>query len=258
MEPMQRFLIIALSLRNSLILAFCLTLGACSPEDHAHPTDTTVAYQSVGESSPSDTEIEKLITPYREQLEDKMDIVIGNAAVSMRKLRPEGGMGNWVADAVAAEASEHIGRPVDFAIQNRGGLRINEVPTGPITVGRVFEVMPFDNLITIMQLTGEQVEEVFDMMAEDGGWPISHHARYVIDDDEADDVRLSGKKIDEDKVYIMALPDYVANGGGGGSFFKEITTREDIDLLVRDAIIQFTKGKYEIFYEIEGRVTIDN
>jgi len=56
-------------------------------------------------------------------------------------------LGKWVTKVMADVANTQI------AIQNGGGLR-REIPAGDITYGIMYEVMPFDNTLVTMELTG--------------------------------------------------------------------------------------------------------
>ena len=54
----------------------------------------------------------------------------------------------FAADAIL-EAGERAGGPrVDLAITNSGGIR-NGIPAGEVTLGSLFEVMPFDNTVVV-------------------------------------------------------------------------------------------------------------
>ena len=61
------------------------------------------------------------------------------------------GVGNWIADVFRA------GTGADFAIHNRGGIRKRLVP-GPLTRRDLFELLPFDNDLVTMTLTGAELE----------------------------------------------------------------------------------------------------
>jgi magnesium transporter len=68
-----------------------------------------------------------------------MNEVIGECALSLEKMKPEGTLNNWVTDVMKTEAERASGKPVDFALSNYGGIRINTLPAGPVTKGRSFD-----------------------------------------------------------------------------------------------------------------------
>ncbi len=48
----------------------------------------------------------------------------------------------------------------DLAVQNQGGVRINEIPPGPLTIKKVYELDPFDNPLLIVEMTPEEIKEL--------------------------------------------------------------------------------------------------
>lgn len=47
------------------------------------------------------------------------------------------------------------------------------MPKGDVTRGRIFEIMPFDNLLILQKLKGTVLQEFLDIIATDGGWPVA-------------------------------------------------------------------------------------
>lgn len=203
-----------------------------------------------------ETGIELMIEPYKNELNAIMDEVIGYSA-GLSKNRPESTMGNWVCDALEKFAAEKTGQNIAFAAQNYGGLRINEIPQGPVSRGKIFELMPFENFLTIMTVEGSIVKEFLDRIAEYGGWPVSRSLQFRIEDGKAVDIMIKGAPFDINSDYILALPDYVANGGDG-SFFFEAIPKEHTEYLIRDILIDEVRNSASrneaISAEIEGRI----
>lgn len=205
--------------------------------------------------------LDEIISPYRSSLVERMGTVIGQADERLFKEKPESNLGNWVADAVHNQAIQLSPNHVDFSIQNYGGIRIPEIAAGDITVGKIYELMPFDNLLVIVELSGTMTQFFFNHMAADGGWPISKEAQYVLEEGQAKQVRILGKAIDPDATYRISMPDYIANGGGNCDFLRELP-RENTGHLVRDAlideVIQRTEAGEQISAKRDGRVRWDN
>jgi 5'-nucleotidase len=63
---------------------------------------------------------------------------------------------NFVAQAVLMEE-----KTADLAIQNGGGCR-KDIPHGPYTVGDAFEMLPFDDMVLTVKLTGHEVKQVLE------------------------------------------------------------------------------------------------
>lgn len=202
----------------------------------------------------ADDSIEELITPYRSELQAEMNEVIGEIAHNMSKRLPESTLGNFVAQLLKEQTEVIIGDSLDFAMQNHGGLRITSIAKGPINRGKVFELMPFDNMLVVITADGKIVKKLFDVIARKGGWPMTDDIRLSIKDTVAHEVLIHGLPIDEEKLYKFAINDYIANGGDNCHFLQEGKI-ETLNITVRDAIIDFferTKGKKHSS-EITGR-----
>ena len=52
-----------------------------------------------------------------------------------------------------------------------GGIRLNAVPAGDITRGKIFEMSPFDNIIVLQKLNGKLLQEFLNHISGRGGWP---------------------------------------------------------------------------------------
>lgn len=212
--------------------------------------------------SAEDTEIEQMIKPYRDQLTAEMDEMIGLVATALEKTDGESTLGNFVADAVLSEAEHIAGEEFDFGICNSGGLRIPGLPAGPLTRGRIFELMPFDNYLVTMEVPGTMVIQLFDRMAAAGGWPISHGVSYEIKDNKAQNIMIKGQALNPESRYTFVLSDYLAEGGGDLAFLKDYPYR-NLNVYYRDAIIQYVSQQQaqsrSIDARLEGRIiNLDN
>lgn len=208
------------------------------------------------ESSP---EIEALISPYKKEMEKEMNQVIGTCEKELIKAIPESTLGNWTADLIHKKCEEYYGKPIDFALVNYGGMRILSLPVGPITKSNIFELMPFENALVVLNVDAETIEKLFIRLAEYGGWPVSHQVRFKIKNGKPIDILINGKPIDKNKMYKIALPDFVANGGDKCFFFRG-KKQELLGKLFRDAIMEHVielneQGK-KISANIDGRVEV--
>lgn len=203
-----------------------------------------------------DPAITKLIAPYKIELDKVMNQVIGETAIDLKKERPESTLGNWMADAIHRKAEEKLGEPIDFAIQNYGGIRIPEIKKGAITRGKIYELMPFDNKILILYLNKAEVEELIQHIVDARGWPVSYGIK--INQLTAEDITvlINDEPLVKGKIYKVALPDYIANGGSRSYFLKD-KKRTDLQYFIRDALIQdvvdYTVRKEAINSPKEGR-----
>ena len=186
----------------------------------------------------TDPEVEALIAPYKVQLDEEMNTVIGEIAQEFRKEQPESRLGNWFADAIYVQTTKYTGLNIDFAAQNYGGMRIPSIAKGPITKGKVYELMPFDNMVVVLELKGAVVMQLLERIAGRGGWPISKQLRFEINNEKIENVKIKGNPLDLEKTYLVSLPDYIANGGDKCFFLRE-QKRTETGKLVRDALLEY-------------------
>ena len=222
------------------------------------PQLSSVKIEDTANIEPSN-EIEALVSPYKMQMEKEMKQVIGACEKELLKEKPESSLGNWVADLTHKKCEEYYEKPIDFAIMNYGGMRILSLPAGPITKSSIFQLMPFENGLAVINVDAETVEKLFELMAENGGWPVSHQVRFKIKNDKPIDIQISGKPIDKNKMYKIAMTDFVANGGDKCFFFED-KKQELLGTLFRDAIMEHVielneQGK-KVDANLEGRVEV--
>ncbi len=87
-------------------------------------------------------------------------------AVATTKFENREELGCMMTDAIR-EISK-----ADFAFQNTGGVRVNYLKKGPITVKDVYMIDPFNNEIVAYQMTGAQVEKfIINSYKKNGRYP---------------------------------------------------------------------------------------
>lgn len=234
---------------TSLLLFFALGLISC--HKGLYPAKLAHAGYRIKADDLRDTTMLALIAPYRDSVDKSMNEVVGTALATLQKKQPTGSLGNFMADAVKTMAIKQFNTPVEIAIINYGGIRSPELAKGAVTRGRVFELMPFDNLMVLQKLTGAQVQQLFDHLAERGGWPIAG-ATFVISNKKAVDILVGGRPLQPDQTYTLANSDYVANGGDDAAFLKPIP-QINSGYLIRDALITYIRQLHQ-----EGKAITEN
>ncbi len=121
------------------------------------PIDTTV---------PEDPVMVDLLYPYKRQLdfEAELDLLVGFSPNGSSRTAPQGGdapLGNLVATSMWLR----LGVQTDFSLTNTTGIRTDMNP-GPVTIEEMFNIFPFNNAITKMELSGLEVQELFDYVAQ--------------------------------------------------------------------------------------------
>lgn len=204
-----------------------------------------------------DSSIQIFLQPYADSVNSSMNVVIGQLAVNLEKRQPEGTLGNFMADAMKVMAEKYYNTSVDGAFINFGGIRLNTMQAGKITRGKIFELMPFDNIIILQKLKGTVLQEFLDHIISRGGWPVAGISMQM-KDKKAVNVLIGGKPLDPNMIYTIANSDYVANGGDNCEMLKVIPQINNGSIL-RDALIEyvqsFTKKGQTITATIQNRVT---
>jgi 2',3'-cyclic-nucleotide 2'-phosphodiesterase (5'-nucleotidase family) len=246
---------------NRTIFTFLIVIifsGSCSP---IH-TVSSLQYTDYRIEKPSsvDTGMLHFLQPYAASMNTTMNKVIGFTNESMNAKQPESALGNLLADCICTMAEKKFGKKVDAGFINQGGIR-SYLPKGNITVGKIFEIMPFDNLVVIQQVKGSVFLEFLNKTAADGGWPVSAGIQLGIKEKKIVQALINGKPLDENATYTIANSDYVANGGSDCAMLKNIP-KQDRGYLLRDAIIEYVsifaqQGK-PIEAKIENRVSYVN
>src|SRR5690606_31289580 len=100
-----------------------------------------------------------LISPYKTKLDSLMGQVVARGARELKKNTGESPLGNLVADMQKSYSERAFGHHIDISVVNNGGLR-NSLPAGDITLGNIYELAPFENVIYLLELTGDEVEQL--------------------------------------------------------------------------------------------------
>jgi 5'-nucleotidase/UDP-sugar diphosphatase len=148
--------------------------------------------------------------------EQRMKEVIGTLTATAEKSKDpltSSAMGNLLSDALRAYAVADVG------LMNRGGIRA-ELQGGPITRRDVFEVMPFDNNVVVLKMTGAELEGLVRNAIEGkahSGIEVSGMTIQVLVD-AAGTRKLTGihvgdKPVDAAKVYRVVMNSFMADGG---------------------------------------------
>lgn len=208
-----------------------------------------------------DSSIYKVLLPYKHTHDEQMYAVIAKSEDVLLKADIESTLGNFFCDAVIYETKKLLGKDsslLDVAIFNKGGLR-NSLPKGNITIGNIFELMPFENELILLKLNGTQFKDMCYKIVEKGGIPIGG-MRLIMKGTTPTDITINGKAFDETKDYWVVTSDYLANGGDNYTFFKEAKEKKIMNMLLRNVIINYcesiTKLGQTIKPKLDGRIQV--
>lgn len=238
-----------------IILLFCGSLLAgCHKPAHVVSATTEGIAIDASLDSIQDTLYCASIEGINEALNRELDIVIGYAPEALEIYQPECPMLNWATDVIYDAACRVYPGHVDFAVTNIGGLR-TPWNAGDITKRHVFELMPFDNLLVILTLSGEDVIELCQVFAEDGGQGVSG-LRMIAEDRQLADVTIGGKPVVKDAYYHVATSDYLAGGRDHMTSLTHATELYKTDCLLRDIYLDYITEHKTVAAKIDGRMTI--
>ena len=231
--------------RNIIIgLCFISIWISCHPKtaplvatqnDNLYLSDSTIAM---------DSQIATFIKPYRDSLRDKMDrvVTILPQKITHSRNNPESRIGPWLCDILLFEGLEAFKNDsIDGALYNPGGIRTPQLKD-TVTVRDIYELLPFDNTLVLLELKGHLVQKWIDHTVKRGGWPMSHTLQVYVSGGGENRALIKGRPIQKDKIYQFLTNDYVAGGGDQCGFLVNSSVAET-DVFIRDIIINhFDKG----------------
>lgn len=195
--------------------------------------------------------LDALIFPYKKSMDSVMNDTIAYADYNLDKKYPESILGNWVTDGMKWYMDSVVETPCDVALCNYGGLRIKSLSKGYIQLKNIYELMPFDNAITLVTLNDSTLKLFLEKVATHGGWPISRGLQMEL---SAENKLISIKKTPIEKpLYIIAISDYIATGGDQMDMLikaPQVTTTYKI----RDILIAYALYQRKLEAKIEGRI----
>lgn len=228
------------------ILFILLILSGCST---LKPIDTL---DSLDYPDP-DSEIIAILDAYRPGIEKIMGKPIAVVKDTLRFSQPEGALGNMAADALRYRAALELRKFVHLGLIGESSFKTYFIP-GTLTLGDVYEFMPYENHLVILELKGDKLIELIDQVATVGGAPVSG-ARFRIDENNrARGLLVNAEVVDPHKNYLVATSSWVANGGDQFPALWDPESRIDLDLSVKELYVDFFHGRSELYNERDGRI----
>ena len=236
---------------------------------------------------PEDAEVKAIIEDYQADLDAQMEVVIGQCASDIAWSSPlvrtqESPLGNLAADALRDYCD------ADIAIQNGGGIRAG-LTAGGVTVGDVFAMLPFDNKVTLVEVTGQTVWDALENGVDsypttNGKFPQVSGIKYTFDGSKPAGERIvsvtleDGTPLDLDAWYTLACNDFMCGGGDGytmlnvfnpddGNEHNGETAAQDLpgcklvyrtNDYYRTVVSEYIKAQVNIAPALDGRITILN
>lgn len=230
--------------------------------EHGKVTDYKGTLISCGPEVGDDSRVDGIIRTYKNELEAKLSEVVGEAVAVLDGERAnvrtrETNLGNLVADIMRSAGSS------DIALTNGGGLRAS-IDAGPITVGDIFNVLPFDNTLVVLEASGADIQAALERSVSEypdqlGAFLHVSGLSFEFDPAKAPgervvSVSVDNKPLDENKTYTVATNDFIAAGGDGYDMFKGARVIFASGEMLRDVFARYVTQLGKASPEIEGRI----
>ena len=171
-------------------------------------------------------------------------------------------MGNLITDAMLDRVKD---QGIQIAIQNGGGIRAS-IDAGPVTMGEVLTVLPFQNTLSTFQVSGATIVEALEngvsQMEEGAGrFPQVAGMTFTVDPSaeagsRISDVMVAGMPINADKIYGVVSNNYVRNGGDGYKMFRAAQNAYDYGPDLADVTAEFIAKNAPYTPYKDGRITV--
>jgi len=151
--------------------------------------------------------------------------------------------GNLMADIMLSETNpifkKRTGKDIDFVLMNHGGIRAI-ISKGKVSARTAYEVMPFENNISVVELDGKSVLQMITYIVQSKrAHPLSGIQVILNKDDSIKTLKIRGKPFDVEQHYYVATSDYLVSGGDDMVFFKNALSVTETDYKIRNAMIDY-------------------
>ena len=205
-----------------------------------------------------DPEVQAIVDRYQAELGAELGETVGTATTAITRVRDgESEMGNFVTDAMRTYLEG-----VDFAFTNAGGLRA-DIDAGPITLAEIYAVLPFNNTLVTMDLTGAQVRQVLEEGANSQYGVVQVSGlTWTFDADAPFGSRVTsvtlpdGTPLDPNATYRVATNNFMASGGDQFTTLTQGTNIVDTGINLVETVVGYLAVNSPVDPQVEGRLTI--
>ena len=223
-------------------------------------------FHEVSARVPDDPEAARLVAAYGERLGRELDTVVGRTATPLDARRAplrtrETNVGDFVADAMRAHLK------TDVALMNGGGIRSDRiVPVGPLTRRDVVSLVPFNNVVVVLEMTGARLREALEFGLVDrereGGQFLQVSGLTLTFDpgrppgDRIVAAQVGGVPLAPEGRYRVAVVDFIARGGGGITGFRDarVLLGYGSGPLLSEVVLNAVNAASTIAPEVDGRI----
>ncbi len=208
-----------------------------------------------------DPGVKAIVDRYQVELQAALGETVGEATTPIVRgatRMVESEMGNFVADSM-----KNYYPGVDFAFQNAGGLRA-DIDEGPITLEEVYAVLPFNNTLVTMNLTGAQIEQVLEEGANSrygtvqvSGLKWAYDAEAPFGNRVTRVTLPDGTPIDPNATYKIATNNFMATGGDEFTTLTQGQNTTDTQTNLVDTVVHYLELNSPVDPQVEGRLTVE-
>ena len=210
-------------------------------------------------------EFDKELEPIAKRVDEVMGVKVGSSTVGITRdgLEPETTAGNIVTDAMIDATG------ADIAFLNTGAMKA-QIDKGEIKFGNVFNLLPYDNQIVTVDMTGASILKVLEESAANaetipvkGSTNIIQYAGLQATFDPSQpvghrvsNVTVGGQPLDMDRTYSVASIDYIVSDSNEFPAMHESTNKQVTEFELRDTLhkyIQKHSPLDESTVKIDGR-----
>ena len=209
-------------------------------------------------------EIDSFVSPYRDSLDRKVKKILAQSEAELTIGRPgrdlypsQVALGNFMTDAIlniARQKAKELNMPAPgIALFTWGSFR-KSLPAGVLTLRNIFELMPFENEMVVMKLSGTQMITLLTQVAGNFN-PV---AGVTMKQNHSSSIKINGGPIQEDSFYYVLASDYHAFGGDNMAVLLEAAERYYCGIKIRDAVVlylqQLTQRNQTLIPDYEPRI----
>ncbi len=244
-------------------LAARLKKASAAPAEDAPDVRARVSETEINSTIPDDPAVDKMLEPYVAKVR-ALDVVIGKLDDELRKGGMGGGsLGNFVADAMRAEASIKLGQPVALVVTNSGGVRKSAIAPGALRVRDIFELLPFENKLVELEMTGEQLLNVLKEAVASREVQSGARIKYRIGADQKPElvsvklISADGRETDINPManYRIITIDYLLSVSGGSlAILQQAKSTKPLGITIRDAVIDYVKAETAVGRTVKAKL----
>lgn len=265
--------------------------------DNGEVTGTSIKRYEITEDMPDKAEITSFIMPYYENYTSSLSKPIGETLVPLDATYADIRTGETNAGDLVTDTIREIVPGVDIAFINSGSIRGDcTIPAGEISYLTLETLLPFENIVVTVQMTGQEVKDTLERSASaivvpgdgykseerlaPGGFLQVSGVRFEIntggesftgnfdtgavisEGDRIGNLSVVTEKgivpIDPDAVYIVAVNDYLAGGGDGYTNIEAIPDDKkwDTEINVINLLASDIQENSPISPETDGRILV--